>query len=380
MDTQESSQNTSNHVEFSQDQAFEHEVSYVYSQSMPVFLGNLFNTLLIYLLFQEHTNEYIALGWLALSLFSAGTRFISSKIYNDTNRNHESASTWYRRYYLSTMISAIIWGSAGVIFFAPNNDTHQILLAFVISSMSAGAVSILPVFLGLYYRYLALVIVPIDFMLLTRGGETGFLTGLLLIIFALIMFQAAKTMNRLVTRAIELRFKLEQLATIDALTGLYNRRFFNETLNREWERGRRDQTRLAMIMIDVDHFKDCNDNYGHLHGDDVLKQVAEIIQNNVLRGVDLVCRYGGEEFVVLLPETNIESAQQIAEKLRQSVADKNIPHAFSPVAKHLTISAGVSEITPNEQCNAVDLINAADRALYQAKTNGRNQVHLAAAC
>ncbi|GGC01593.1 sensor domain-containing diguanylate cyclase [Marinobacterium zhoushanense] len=167
--------------------------------------------------------------------------------------------------------------------------------------------------------------------------------------------------------------KLEMLSFQDGLTGVANRRLYDETLDREWARAMRNGSTISLIVIDIDHFKDYNDQCGHLQGDECLKLVAGALQEIVSRSTDFFARYGGEEFVLLLPDTGREAARDIAERCRRKVLDLSIPHPASSVGQVLTISAGVSSLVPGEANSRSDLFRIADRMLYQAKRNGRNR-------
>ncbi len=176
----------------------------------------------------------------------------------------------------------------------------------------------------------------------------------------------------------ELNMELLQLANLDGLTGLANRRYFNERYAEEWARAVRAKKPIALIMSDVDRFKVFNDNYGHLGGDDCLKQVAATIKKVVARPGDIVARYGGEEFIVALPNTNLEGAMYVAEKIRADVEQQAIPHQFSDISTHVTISLGVATVIPQPGTDPATLIKQADQYLYQAKNAGRNRVQGAA--
>ncbi len=166
---------------------------------------------------------------------------------------------------------------------------------------------------------------------------------------------------------------LQRLSVLDGLTGIANRRHFDEILRQEWKRGHREAWNLAVIMIDIDFFKKYNDNYGHQGGDDCLKKVASTLSNTLHRPGDFIARYGGEEFVVLLPNTDAEGAAVIAEHMRSNIEAQDISHALSGVAKHVTISLGVASVAPDDGTAPEDLIARADSALYKAKAEGRNR-------
>lgn len=167
--------------------------------------------------------------------------------------------------------------------------------------------------------------------------------------------------------------KLKRLADLDGLTQVANRRRFDEYLKREWQRLRRERAPLSLILCDVDYFKQYNDRYGHLAGDNCLKQVALAIERTLKRPADLVARYGGEEFAIILPNTELAGAVELAEMTRLEVQKLRIAHVRSQSSQYVTISIGVSSQIPDPINTPQSLVAAADRALYKAKKNGRNR-------
>lgn len=170
--------------------------------------------------------------------------------------------------------------------------------------------------------------------------------------------------------------ELQRLSSIDGLTGVANRRTFDDVIKKEWCRARRNKckTDVSIIMIDIDHFKLYNDGYGHQQGDDCLKQVSFELSKCIKRDCDLLARYGGEEFVAILSDTNIEGAEKIADSMRKAVLKLAIPHEHSPTSGSVTLSLGVAKLTPSADNTPEQLIEAADKALYNAKESGRNKV------
>lgn len=167
---------------------------------------------------------------------------------------------------------------------------------------------------------------------------------------------------------------LKRLVFIDALTHAFNRRYFDERLAEEWGRAQRTGRPLGLILIDVDYFKQFNDVNGHQRGDDALRQVAQALKGTILRPGDVVCRYGGEEFACLLPDTDLDGALQVAQRMKLAVRDLAIGHPASAVAEVLTISAGVAVRTPTSGGDAAALLALADAQLYRAKAEGRARV------
>ncbi|MBF0101523.1 MAG: diguanylate cyclase [Desulfobacterales bacterium] len=171
---------------------------------------------------------------------------------------------------------------------------------------------------------------------------------------------------------------LSKLSSLDGLTGIANRRIFDEYYQWEWKRCTRTQTFLSLILLDIDYFKAFNDHYGHLHGDNCLKKVAQTLANAVKRSNDLVARYGGEEFVCLLPETNFEGLVSVAEHMRKRIESLQIPHANSCTAPYVTISIGGGTIKHFSENTPESFLGFVDRLLYQVKNQGRNNIKCAA--
>lgn len=189
-----------------------------------------------------------------------------------------------------------------------------------------------------------------------------------------IMSERVRYSNLVMADSLEMQHKYQRFATTDALTKLHNRWWLDDAFNREINRSERDQLPLVLIMMDVDDFKSYNDDYGHLAGDQVLVTVAEAIRQP-LRPNDLVARFGGEEFAVLLPETSIENAEIIAERLRENVSKSNPGMVNERQLPEVTISLGIAARHPEYSLDM--MITAADAAMYDAKRNGKNRVEVA---
>ena len=171
-------------------------------------------------------------------------------------------------------------------------------------------------------------------------------------------------------------YKLENLTICDGLTGISNRRHFDQYLETSWKSSMRSSKPLSLIMADIDYFKAYNDNYGHLKGDDCLVKVAKTMVSSINRPLDLVARYGGEEFAIILPETDMTGAAIVAEEIRKNIEALTITHEHSTIAPYITLSLGVATIIPPHSSSIEEFINRADKALYKAKSSGRNTVIL----
>lgn len=180
----------------------------------------------------------------------------------------------------------------------------------------------------------------------------------------------------LTTRLDDMNRDLVRLSTVDALTGIANRRRFDEALYKEWRRAMRRQYPITLLMCDIDFFKQYNDAQGHQAGDECIRSVARAIEDTLKRPGDLVARYGGEEFAAILPDTDFDGAQMVAESVRSAVAELGIPHGRSSVASRVTLSVGAASMVPRRGAPASgeELIEVADKALYAAKSAGRNRI------
>lgn len=200
---------------------------------------------------------------------------------------------------------------------------------------------------------------------------------------AVVLEAKIRAMQRLVSLHQDLRLRtlqldianreLKRLSSLDGLTGIGNRRLFDELLAREWRRALRNHTDIGLLMCDVDFFKLFNDSYGHQAGDVCLKRVAETLASALDRGGDMACRYGGEEFAIILSETGLMGAYFVGERIREAISHHKILHEYSPFGQ-ISLSIGVASLRPQSGQSAETLIKAADDALYAAKGNGRNRV------
>jgi diguanylate cyclase (GGDEF)-like protein len=235
----------------------------------------------------------------------------------------------------------------------------------------------------------------LDFVLLPRFYETRAFYGVgLAALIAAVAFAWNARTRQLRARAAELEAlvaqrtdqlqqaneRLESLAKVDELTGVANRRCFNAALDSEWRRARRLGSPISVILVDVDDFKLFNDHYGHQHGDHCLREVASALSRAVGRGTDLVARFGGEEFIVLLPETPVAGCRVVAERARAAVQSLAIPHVRARSGTGVvTLSAGMATVVPADDVAPEEMVKLADDALYRAKQAGRNRVEAALA-
>jgi diguanylate cyclase (GGDEF)-like protein len=348
-------------------------------------LVNLANGLILAVVLWNAVPTPALLIWLGLLVAVTGARFLSLRAFRNASPRSESDHAVWTKYFLAGACAAgVVWGLSGILLFQPSSFPHQVVLAFVLGGMMAGAVPLLSSVRHAYWCFAIPVMVPISIRMMLVGDRIHLIMGLMMIIFGLAMLATSSQMHRLfgdseklrreLFSSIEVERALEYLVRLDSLTGIPNRRLFEEELAKEWARAKRGHAPLSLIMVDIDHFKEYNDHYGHPAGDLCLVEVAQAMHHALSRPGDVVARIGGEEFAFLLPQTDLSGAIAVAEQIRERVLALNLPHAASPVASQVTLSFGVSSSELASISSPAELIRASDIALYEAKRCGRNQI------
>ncbi len=329
--------------------------------------------------------------WLILVLGVVLSRVLLSVLFSRVRDKHFDGAHWKNAYLLFTLASGIIWGLSALIVFPAGRTELIALFVLVMASLSAAttvshaalragpAVWMVPVMLLYSLRCFA------------EGRQPEITIGFLIIVYLVTLLLYASNHHGVITSFISLKFEnlrlleevrqahdiLLQISTIDGLTGLANRRHFEEVMEREWRRSIRGKMWISAIMMDIDHFKAYNDNYGHQAGDDCLRKVGAAICATLRRPSDFAARYGGEEFVVILPDTNAQGVAEVAEMLRREIEAMSVPHEHSSASRVVTISAGAASLIPQDGMASSHLIGLVDAALYAAKQEGRNRVKTA---
>ena len=346
---------------------------------------NLVNGLILTVVLWDAASAPLQLTWLLLLIAVTSARFLSLRAYRKAAPSTASDhAAWTRHFVVGACAAGVVWGASGVLLFHPSSLPHQVVLAFVLGGMAAGAVPLLSSVRHAYWYFAIPAMLPISLRMLSVGDTTHQIMGLMIAIFAIAMLASSAQVHRLfgdmerlrreLLSSMELGNALENLVRLDALTGIPNRRLFEEELNKEWGRMERDKETLSVIIADIDHFKEYNDFYGHPAGDSCLIKVAQTMHLALSRPADVVARIGGEEFAFLLPRTNLNGAIAVAEQIRERILALNLPHEATTVAKQVTLSFGVSSSDSGLVSSPADLICASDMALYEAKHRGRNQI------
>jgi len=278
----------------------------------------------------------------------------------------------------SVLLTPMVWGIGYAIFTIQQEElyTQILMVTCTIGLCSGGVVAFIPS-LRLSLGFNACIMLPgiVSLLIFTNNYPLGFL---FILFFIYMIFMAYRQNNEYWT-ALNNEALLEQktealkkISNRDGLTGLYNRRYFDQAFSYEWERSIRQKTSVAILICDVDYFKKINDQYGHIAGDEYLKMISGFLEQIFRRKTDIVARYGGEEFVILMPEITIETAKNQAEKVREFFELNSLE--FEGQTIHTTISVGLANIVPEPDMEKELLLSKADSALYMAKSQGRNQV------
>lgn len=311
--------------------------------------------------------------WLSVLLLISIVRLINLRSWQKSPAPNQAR--WVIYFYLGAAASGLSWGVAGFWLFPPNGN-GQMLMTFALSGIAAGGMSTLGALPRAYALFLLTCVMPFTLRLFMQPGNSYMLMGFMSIVFIAFLLTASHRASKVFIESQRLRFenediteKMHALATTvitDPLTGAYNRNMLNVALPSEMERARRHNAPLAIILLDIDHFKRVNDSHGHQVGDRTLVWLTERISSQ-LRESDLLFRWGGEEFMVVAPNTDLAAACVVADRMRREIEQSPLEPAGI-----ITCSFGCSQFWLEDTTDT--FIQRADRALYAAKDNGRNCV------
>lgn len=365
-------------------------IDLLFAQSSNVLLGHIAIISVYSLWIWPTANHTLVLSWVAMGLFISVVRFGLSLAYRKFHQTHLSQVLWVRLWTFMTVLVSLSYAFVCVVvtpYEQPENLVAIAALLFLISGSTA-----LSYASSLYA--IACFILPLSSItsiyLISVATRETILAGLAIILFASVNLLFIRTVNKAFIKSIELNYQHQQeiekrilverqlyeISRRDALTGLFNRRYFDEMLEVELGRAYRNHTSLSLVLIDVDYFKEYNDYYGHVAGDTCLLGIAQIIERQTNRKGDLLARYGGEEFAVILPAIDAKGALGFAHRLQNFVQHQRLEHKATKIASlgSITISIGVTSVVPVMKIKPSRLIDQADKALYDAKKAGRNRV------
>ncbi|MGQ8366555.1 GGDEF domain-containing protein [Glaciecola sp. 1036] len=348
-------------------------------------------SIFVFWLYESHNSEYL-FTWLSVILLILSCRLATFILYQQKSQEMEvSKKQKWKHLWLALSLASGIFYSYGFITLIPAISSEYVLIngLFVIA-LSSSAVIAYGFSLSALFSFFIPVVIPNLFFVLFYGGQTGLFTASVLGLYSLTAFFIVKNVNLAFRRSITLNHQYEhemqkrkvveqqlhEISRRDGLTGLYNRRYFDEVLSSEIGRAYRNHTPLSILLVDVDHFREFNEHYGHIAGDNLLVEVGHILAGLANRNGDVLSRYGGEEFAILLPNIDAKGAFSFAEKLQLRVQEQRIEHMASKLSylKSVTVSIGVTTLPPLAKMDAHQLLDRADKALIEAKNQGRNRV------
>ena len=373
--------------------------------------------------FRNHLSQASIIAWLLVFTSSTGLRLYRSYTFLNSENTSSNPDYWFSWHLAGVIISGLIWGGFILLLVQTADPTYLGLVTICAAGLCAGAATVYSASLISFLLFSIPLLSPIGgFLVLSEYPAIcalGYFVFLFLITIIAISYRLNKTMTSSLGLQIEkedllaaletekqqvidanknleqdiqkkiqteakllyekksaedISEKLRALSTQDGLTGINNRRRFDEALYDEWYRAARQSSHLSLIICDIDKFKEYNDTHGHLAGDKCLTRIAHLIDDYARRTADVAARFGGEEFAIILPDTDDEDAKIIAEHMRVAIFDLALPHGVSSVADVVTASFGVHTTIPEKNILPDILIDYADKALYQAKGQGRNRV------
>ena len=334
----------------------------ILNQSIFVFLGNLVASVALLAVTWETLPTLQLTSWTALTVGFNTVRLVVGRNFSPEELLEREIATWEKRFIASTLISGLLWGTAGWNFF----------IAILIISLAAAATTSHSYHRIAYPLFFVPAITPLAVNLLLEPALAAKAIGCIIPIYFLFLYLLSRRIYQSTHNAIISGMKHHHHAMHDYLTGVSNRRAFQDWLDKEWARALRTRKPLALIIADIDDFKRYNDNYGHASGDKILQVVATTIQGRIRTGTDLLARIGGEEFAVILPETTLTDARAIAEDIRNRTHKLELRVGEATAVP--TLSIGVAAIEPSNAAAPAKLFDYADQSLYEAKRQGKNRV------
>ncbi len=395
----------------------------LFNQSKVGVFGGCLITTLAVILFWGLVSRIFLCVWLSTYFLLSYRRYrIASGGYSVTPQGHNITGALFQ-YTLLTFLGGCSWGVMSVYILHQDIPAAEMLIIFLVGGLTASSAIVYSIYPGVFVSFAFPAFIPLSIFLLMQEESLRNIYGGMVFVFLITVTVSVFRLRRLLLDSIGIQFeniqllddienekmqvsdlntqlqedlkelrrrdvqlreekgkaeklaeKLLILSTLDGLTGIANRRHFDEYLAKEWNRSVRSSSYLSLILCDIDHFKPYNDHYGHQKGDHCLQQISGILEHYTRREGDLAARYGGEEFAIILPETTQDNANIIAEKIRSAIENAAIPHHATNVSNIVTVSMGVCTTKPDQTTFSASLIAEADRLLYKAKAEGRNRI------
>lgn len=343
-------------------------VNALYQSGITGIIGIVFTMISFVVFAWNDVDENILIAWVFAFLFMVIFRAILTYRYRSSpssaNAGIEQIEKWEKYFYYSLLVTGALWGSIAFFPFEGNHLLNLLFATIAMISLSGGAIALYSHSYRAMITYLFITLIPVAIMLLLVGEKKSYVVAVAIFIYLVVMIKIIKGLNTTLLDNIHLSIVNRNMSLRDPLTGLGNRRWLEIFVEKLIPMSTRKNQPFCVLLMDLDHFKQYNDTQGHHAGDVLLCAVSEIITDEI-RSSDLAIRFGGEEFLVLMPETELEQAFAIAERISAEVMETT----------DITISGGVASHKPSE--NFEDTVRRADSALYRAKRNGRDLIEIA---
>lgn len=348
---------------------------------------------LIAFLVWQQIDTKLAAYWFGTMALIMAIRIILYTAYKQDD-DEQRARLWRLAFLTGAYLSAVMICVATLLFYIDLDESSKMVFMLLVIGVVSAALPVLATDLKAYAIYVLLCLMPLALFNLASQIIAIKLVGAVTLVFIGMLMLAAHLFNRALLDSLIYRYRselladrlqiansrlssanqeLQKISTIDELTGVYNRRYFNQRFKEVWDDHLRQSQFLAALMIDVDHFKSYNDHFGHFEGDHCLKRIADEVTSVIHRPRDFVSRFGGEEFLILLPNTDFNGAQEIAARMHRNIELLAIPHKREDNINRVTVSIGGNVLKPRKEVTADEFLKQLDLALYQAKRTGRNK-------
>mgnify|MGYP001817501621 FL=1 len=348
----------------------------LYQQSFPAVFVSMAAAIIFTVTLWPVQDHQLLLAWFSALFLTAMARLILFLQYRKISPEGEEVLIWEKPYFITLMLTSVTWGIGSLFIMPEDSQVHQIVIFSFMIALAGGATSLYSSHSTMTLATVAVILLPVTVYFFMNGGYVYVGMAAAAVLFFISCLRAtqflSQTLNKnfLMTRQLEISNKeAERLARIDDLTGLYNRRAFYEYGALLANNSKRNTDELSMINMDIDNFKLINDTFGHAAGDDVLKQVGQVLLQR-LRKSDIYARIGGEEFGMLLPMTSLDQATQLAEQLRQAIEKMS----FVTGDENFTITASFGVATGSYDVDV--LVRRSDQVMYTSKESGRNMVNV----
>jgi diguanylate cyclase (GGDEF)-like protein len=368
-------------------------IELLYAQASNAYTSSIVAGAVISALYWPVANRVLIVAFALSYALMIGVRWVLGERFRLVQVAPSNMARWHIRFALAVTVCGALWGAFAVALVQYDDPHRQAAVVIAIGALVSGAVTAYSTSMPTLLGFTVPAMLPLGLALLARGESGAVLLGALILAWLGFMLASAQRFRRFALEALESQFEnaqlvdslqeerdrvtelaaqLRMLSSTDALTGLANRRAFDEALEETWSRCAAQRWPLGLVTVDIDHFKAYNDLYGHPQGDECLRRVAEVFAREAARNSAVAARIGGEEFVLMVQDCDAQRAYTIAERMRTSIVGLALPHRGSPLG-HVSASFGTASIVPDRALQPTQLAEEADRSLYEAKRAGRNR-------